>query len=247
MSDGIVLPGRSDLPWSCALPDSFGTQKGAEGDEMVKAAAFRLVSRWLLQVLLLSVGARAVQAQTQDTDTESATLPLDYRFPTDRHRVRDFLQDTLGSGALAKSAFAAGADHFANDPPEWRQGTKAYSRRLASRFGRLAIQNSVELGLGVVLHKDMKYRRCDCEGFLRRTSHALVSSFTVGTRNGGRILLPAKIASQYAGAIISTAWYPDRYTAGGDGVRAGTLSVASTIGLNVLREFWPDIRRFFRR
>jgi hypothetical protein len=55
----------------------------------------------------------------------------------------------------------------------------------------------------------------------------------------------AKIASHYADGTISTAWYPDRYTAGGDGVRFGITSLASEAGLIVVREFWPEIRRFF--
>ncbi len=214
---------------------------------MCKATVFRLVSRWLLPLVLLSPGAQIARGQTQDTDAEAAMTPRDYRFPANRQRIRDYVRDTFGSGALAKSALAAGADHFANDPSEWRQGTEGYNRRLASRFGRLAIQNSMELGLGMALQSDFRYRRCDCHGFLRRASHALVSNFTARTRNGGRTFFPARIASQYAGAMIATAWYPDRYTARGDGVREGTSSVVASLGVNVLREFWPEIRRFFHR
>jgi hypothetical protein len=43
------------------------------------------------------------------------------------------------------------------------------------------------------------------------------------------------------------AWYPDRYTATGDGVRLGTHSLVIGTGANIIREFWPEIRRFFRR
>ena len=111
----------------------------------------------------------------------------------------------------------------------------------------MAIQNGIELGLGTALQQDLGYRHCNCHGILRRTGHAFISNFTAYTRDGRTTFAPAKAASRYAGAMISTAWYPDRYTAGGDGVRIGTLSMASGTVLNILCEFWPDIRRFFGR
>jgi hypothetical protein len=214
---------------------------------MGRSTRLKLASWWLAPVALILFSVHMAQGQTPDVDDKQALIPLDYHFPTNGQRIRAGLRDTFGPRALLVSALVAGTHHLANDPPEWRQGTEGYGRRLASRVGRLAIQNSMELGLGVALQQDLRYRRCDCDGFLRRTGHALISNFTAHTRDGRRTFTIAKVASRYAGAMISTAWYPDRYTAGGDGVRLGTLSIASGTLLNVVREFWPDIRRLFRR
>lgn len=202
---------------------------------------------WLAGVALILSGVPTARGQTQNDKDRLTLNTWDYHFPTNRQRIHVFLRDTVGPKALLQSAFVAGTRHFANDPPEWRQGTEGYARRLASRIGGLAIQNSVELGLGMAMQQDLEYRRCDCNGFLHRTGHALAATFTARTRDGRSTFTMVKVASRYAGAMISTAWYPDHYTAWGDGARLGTVSIASGTALNVIREFWPEIRRLFRR
>jgi hypothetical protein len=200
----------------------------------------------------MSFGTQLVLAQmpasaAQPTTEAAAAIHSDFHFPTGQERFHAYLRDTFGPGALLQSAFVAGTNHFDNDPPEWRQGAQGYGRRFASRFGRFTIQKSIEYGLGTVLRQDTSYRRCECSGFLRRMSHALSSNFIARKRDGSRTLTIAKVAGYYGSGMISTAWYPDRYTATGDGVRLGTLSLVSGTGVNVIREFWPEIRRFFRR
>ena len=212
---------------------------------MGRSTRLKLASWWLAPVALILFSVHMAQGQTPDVDDKQALIPLDYHFPTNGQRIRAGLRDTFGPRALLVSALVAGTHHLANDPPEWRQGTEGYGRRLASRVGRLAIQNSMELGMA--LHQDLSYRRCNCNGFLPRTGHALISSFTAGTRDVRGTFTIARVASHYAGTMISTTWYPDRYTATGAGVRLGTLSLASGTGVNLIREFWPEIRRLFRR
>lgn len=214
---------------------------------MGKSARLKFALWLLAPVALISFGVRMARGQTQNPNDNRALVFSENHFPTNRQRIRAYLRETLGPSAFLQSAFVAGTHQFANNPPEWRQGTGGYNRRLASRFGQLAIQNSIELGLGMALRQDLGYRRCDCRGVLRRTGHALISNFTAGTRDGGSTFTAVKVASRYAGAVVSTTWYPDRYSAWGDGVRLGTLSVASGTVLNVVREFWPEIRRLFRR
>jgi len=200
----------------------------------------------------MSFGTRMILAQTPSTREQpeaeaTASIRSDFRFPTSRERFDAYLKDTFGPGALLQSALAAGTNHFVDDPPEWRQGVQGYSRRFASRFGRFAIQESMEFGLATVLRQDTSYRRCECGGFLRRMSHALSSNFIARKRDGSTTFTIAKVASYYGAGMISTAWYPDRYTATGDGVRLGTISLVSGTGASVIREFWPEIRRLFRR
>jgi hypothetical protein len=51
------------------------------------------------------------------------------------------------------------------------------------------------------------------------------------------------LAAVIGSATISHQWYPDRLnTAGHHFERAGT-SLGISCGMNVLREFWPDIKK----
>jgi hypothetical protein len=202
---------------------------------------------WLAPVALISFAAQMAWGQVQDAKDERAPNPSEYHFPTNRQRLHTYLSATLGPGALLQTTIAAGAIQFSAEPPEWSQGAGGYGRRFASQWGRLAVQNSVKMGLGMGLRQDLEYRRCGCTGFRRRTAHALISNFTAVRSDGSSTFTIAKVASHYAGAMISTVWYPDRYTATGDGIRIGTWSLASDAGLNFIREFWPEIRRLFHR
>ncbi len=201
----------------------------------------------MASLALISFAALTARAQTPEADDRRAQISAEYRLPTNQVRFRDFLRDTFGPAAILQSAFVAGSHQLTDNPPEWQQGTEGYARRLASRFGRSGIQNSVGLVLGTVLRQDLRYQACNCKGLLRRTGHAVISNFTARTSDGGRTFTPARIAGSYGGAILSLAWYPDRYTAAGDGVRMGSLSVASGSLLNIAREFWPEVRRILHR
>ncbi len=201
----------------------------------------------LAPAALIIFAVQAVRGQTPDTIERRLSNPPEFHFPTNVERVDRLLRDTFGPVAVLQSALVAGTHHIVNNPPEWRQGVDGYNRRLASQFGRLAVQNSLELSLGAALKQDYTYQRCNCRGFLRRTGHAVIANFTARTPDGGNTFTLVRVGSIYAGAMISTAWYPDRYTATGDGVRFGTVSVASGTLINIAREFWPDIRRFFHR
>jgi hypothetical protein len=54
------------------------------------------------------------------------------------------------------------------------------------------------------------------------------------------------VGAIYSANMISMSWHPDRFRATSDGVRAGNIRVGSTAAVNVVREFWPEIRRLIR-
>ena len=159
-----------------------------------------------------------------------------------------YLSDTFGPGALFRTGFVAAMDQADNDPPEWEQGMAGFGRRAASRFGRLALQETIEMGGGALLGEDPRYRRCACSGFFRRSGHALVSTVLTRNRNGKPTVAFARLGGVYGGSMLATRlWYPDRYTATGDGFRLANISLGVSGGVNLMREFWPDLKRVLRR
>jgi len=147
--------------------------------------------RALLRLALIALiwsCAQMAHGQAPDPGDGRAQQQADYRFPEVHERINALLRETFGPRAFLQSALAAGARHLADDPPEWRQGATGFNRRLASRYGQLAVQNGIELGLGAALQQDLRYRRCECNGILRRTGHAIFSNFTAHTRDGGPLL-----------------------------------------------------------
>ena len=57
----------------------------------------------------------------------------------------------------------------------------------------------------------------------------------------------ANLTSVYATTAVSTTWLPGRLSAGSYTLTNGTAQVALTVPINILQEFWPDIRRRIAR
>jgi len=196
--------------------------------------------------LLLLVGAAilSVHAQTPSGNPVPATT---YRSMTGAERWTHYWKGTMLSPRIYGASLGGGfISHLENDPPEWRQGMAGYGRRVASSLGVRIVQETVHQAGSAAMGYDPLYRRCECQGVWRRSVHAVKWSFVTRNKEGQtRFDLPA-MGSAYAGSMISMEWYPHRYTPWGDGVRYGHYQAGLVVGLNVLREFMPDVKRILK-
>ncbi len=168
---------------------------------------------------------------------QQTTTTQDYVFPTHRERFNRYLKSTVGPFRLAWSAGAAGIDQWRDHPEEWGQGMKGFGRRYASNLGQNAIQQTVTYGLDEAFGLDTGFKKSTREGFGNRLKDALIQNVTSRTKSGKRVVSVPRFAGAYSGAIISReTWYPERYS-NKDGLRAGTGSLLTGFGINLLREF----------
>jgi len=54
-------------------------------------------------------------------------------------------------------------------------------------------------------------------------------------------------AGIYGAAFLSNAWYPASRANATHALLRGTTALSATVGWNVLREFWPDIKNSLHR
>jgi hypothetical protein len=133
-------------------------------------------------------------------------------------------------------------------PRQWGGGFPGFGRRLASRAGNAVLQGTFQAPLAAVLHEDVRYIPTTHRSFHRRTLHAILYSFLTYNDKGHPTLNVANLTAYYASTAVTTAWLPGiqnpaRYTF----VNASE-QVALSFPLNVVQEFWPEIRRYiFRR
>ena len=167
----------------------------------------------------------------------------DYHPPTPEKRLHDFAKYTFGPFALLTTGAEAGIEHLSYQAPEWGQGAQGYAIRYGDVFGRYLVQNTIQYGSAVALHEDPAYYRCECTGLWHRTGHALLSTFTARRASGKRTFAISAVLGAYGGGMISTLWYPSRYTPLSDGVRIANYGWGGTFGVNLATEFWPDVRR----
>ena len=188
-----------------------------------------------------AVGVYSQEVTREDSkpavvDQQTTTTP-DYVFPTHRERFNRYLKSTVGPFRLAWSAGAAGIDQWRDHPEEWGQGMKGFGRRYASNLGQNAIQQTVTYGLDEAFGLDTGFKKSTREGFGARLKDALIQNVTSRTKSGKRVVSVPRFAGAYSAAVISReTWYPERYSYK-DGLRAGTGSLLTGFGINLLREF----------
>lgn len=154
---------------------------------------------------------------------------------------------TFGPSALANRAIMSGWSQWRDHPEEWGQGMEGYGKRFANRMGRLAVRNTIMLGADVAFKTDPRYDLCDCDGVWRRVGHAAKRVLVARSDYGGETVNVSRIAGAYVTPWITYEWYPQRMDTTQRKLMSGTSYLAWRAAGNVMKEFWPDIRRKFRR
>jgi hypothetical protein len=178
----------------------------------------------------------------------SATSALDYSPLTRQERWRLFLNQTMTSpGAFAPVLATAVLAQRFRTPPEWGDSASGFGKRMALAFGTNVVQGVIQSAGDAVLKQDPRYIRSGQGNFWRRAGHAvLFTAFTYDER-GRTCFGTANVASYYGSSIASALLYPPGHHAWREGVQAANLQLAMSAAFNVFEEFWPDLRRAFRR
>jgi hypothetical protein len=165
---------------------------------------------------------------------------------TERERFHRYLLSTYGYAPAIAAAASSGIRQWLDSPPEWGQGAAGYGKRVGNNLAYRAVRNTLSFGAATALHEDNRYFASGKQAVAARLLHALISP-VVAHREGGRDSVSISSLTGIVGAsLISRAWAPpSRQGAGDVGVSIG-LSYAGTAGLNVFREFVPDLVRVLR-
>jgi hypothetical protein len=184
--------------------------------------------------LLCLVLAVSVSAE----DKKDINTPL-----TNSDKAKIVAKDVFSFYGLVSVAAAAGIDQWTDEPREWQLGAEGFGMRFGSRFGRLLLRDTIQLGFDSVLHTDPRYDRCECAGFLLRSRHALRRTLVARRDGGGEMLNISKIGGAFGTSAIAIQWYPDRYHDAAHAFGYGAEDLGFSAGFNMVHEFWPDIRR----
>jgi hypothetical protein len=94
----------------------------------------------------------------------------------------------------------------------------------------------------VLLHEDPRYFRRGTGSIISRAGYALSRVLVTHKDSGGRRFNYSEWLGNAGGVAISNAYYPDNRTASENGTKLLTLVGTDAVS-QVLKEFWPDIRR----
>jgi hypothetical protein len=178
------------------------------------------------------------------TNTAQVPAPVHLDF---RQRVHIYRRSMTNFETVLAPAFGAAVNQARDEPPEWGQGAAGYGTRFASGYGRTLISRTIRFGVAAVDHEDPRFHPSNETGFARRAAAATFHVFVAQTDDGSRIPAFSRFAGIYGSAFLSNTWYPASRANATHALLRGTTALSATVGWNVLREFWPDIKNSLHR
>ncbi|HUQ95879.1 MAG TPA: hypothetical protein VM120_29650 [Bryobacteraceae bacterium] len=158
------------------------------------------------------------------------------------------IKRTFGKMSYVRVAAGTSFQHLRNAPREWGRGAAGFGRRMGTGFGRHMIRTGIQYGVSAALHEQIGYIPSGKERFRPRLQYALLS--TVVTRKkitDRQTVAVGRISSAFGAGLISRLWMPARFHTVANGVSSAGVSLGLDAGVNVFREFWPDMRKKVRR
>ena len=156
-------------------------------------------------------------------------------------------KDSFDWPVLITSGVFASLYQLENQSPSFGQGMKGYARRYAASYGDQLTGNMMAEGfIPALTHEDPRYFRVGEGTKKRRAGHALASILVTRTDSNHRTFNIAEVGGNAIAVAVSNAYYPDTRTAGDNGQKLA-MQLATDALSNLLKEFWPDVRRRLQR
>ena len=155
--------------------------------------------------------------------------------------------DAFDRGTVMMAAEFGGLGQLTNANRSFGQGVAGYSRYFGASYGDLVIGDYMtEAIFPTLLHQDPRYFRRGSGSGWSRAGYAMGQIFITHRDSGGTQFNYSEVLGNSAAVAISNTYYPDNRTVGNAVSKLGMQLGVDMFG-NILKEFWPDIQRKFRR
>ena len=160
-----------------------------------------------------------------------------YDQPSHKDQFYDYLRDSYGWPAFARSGVRSLYAQGRGKPAGWGQDWPGFGQRFGSAVAVTAINGNVRYAMETVFREDMRYIPCHGCGAKKKIENALLAEITARhDENGHRFFTLTPTISDFSGPIIANAsWYPDRNPF--NGVVAARTVFATRIGGHLFTEF----------
>ena len=166
---------------------------------------------------------------------------------TARQKFTIAFKDSFDWPVYPTAAAFATLYQLENQNPSFGQGMSGYATRVAAAYGDQMVGNMMTEGIvPSLLHQDPRYFRLG-EGSVRsRARYALTRIFVARTDSGRNTFNFAEWGGNAAAVALSNAWYPDTRDVS-DNAQKLLIQCATDAFSQVLKEFWPDVKRHFKK
>jgi hypothetical protein len=158
-----------------------------------------------------------------------------------------FLQDTLDPVSFLEAGFDGALDQAANNDPTFGQGAVGYGKRFGAQFaGQVTFRFFTEFAYPTIFSEDPRYYRLGHGSAGKRFFHAGEHAFVAHRDNGKRMFHFSEWLGTVSAVALNNTYHPGSQRGFGPTMRQASYSFAGDIGIDVIREFWPEIARKLR-
>jgi hypothetical protein len=173
--------------------------------------------------------------------TTEASIP--FHAITAKQKMTIAFKDSFDWPVYPTAAAFALLYQLEDQNPSFGQGMKGYSKRFATAYGDQMIGNMMTEGIvPSLLHEDPRYFRLGEGSKKSRLWYSLTRIVVTRTDSGHNTFNFAEWGGNAATVAISNAYYPDTRNAN-DAAQKLMIQCATDAFSNVLKEFWPDIKK----
>ncbi len=212
--------------------------------------------------VLLALSVCALRAQNSAGETAAPTAPVEdkraygvlpnyrtaelsapFQALTAKQKLAIATKDSFDGAVYPTAAIFSVIYQAENQNPSFGQGALGYARRVGAAFGDQMIGNMMTEGfMPALLHEDPRYFRIGQGSFGRRLWYAATRIIVAPTDHNHKTFNFAEWSGNSAAVAISNLYYKDGRNWDDNAekllVQCGTDSLS-----NVLKEFWPDVKR----
>jgi hypothetical protein len=174
--------------------------------------------------------------RTADASLEGTVL-------TNRQKLSIAGKDSFDYPLVALAGALGGLGQWTGQQPSFGQGLKGFGHRLATSYADQAMGNMFTEGVfPVLLREDPRYFRRGSGSPIRRAGYALTRVIVTHKDSGGVRFNYSEWVGNATAVAISNAYYPDNRNLVDNGTKL-LMQVGTDAASQVLKEFWPDIKR----
>jgi hypothetical protein len=156
-------------------------------------------------------------------------------------------EDAFDRGTVGLAAMFGAEPQLTNQNRAFGQGGAGFGRYFGAAYGDLVIGDYMtEAVFPALLHQDPRYFRRGTGSGWSRLGYAVGQIFWTHGDSGGTQFNYSEIAGNSVAVAISNGYYADNRNAN-DAVSKLGMQIAVDTAANILKEFWPDLERKFRR
>lgn len=171
---------------------------------------------------------------------------LEFKPLTPREKFKLSFEDSFDPTAFLVAGVFAGSAMLQHQYPSFGQGAAGFAKYYGGAFADQAIGNTMtEALLPIALRQDPRYFTKGKGGFFKRTGYAISREVVTRHDDGHNQFNTSELLGNAIAGGISNAYYPAADRSVGNTLNKWGQQIGLDTGFNIMKEFWPDIRRKF--